>query len=208
MLATFLIWYRKSFKPGFNGFLFKLFYGSEKIKLGKGIKCDTFPDLHLTEGGKLIIGNNVLIRRNVEIRIHKKAVIHIEDNVRLDRGIRLLATNGSELIIGNGTRIGMYSIFNGGDSIRLGNNVLIAGFVYLQTSMHQYKKGININEQGYHHAPIIIEKDVWVGAHSTILPGVKLEEGAVVGSNAVVNKNVEKNTVVGGVPAKVIRERE
>jgi maltose O-acetyltransferase len=52
---------------------------------------------------------------------------------------------------------------------------------------------------------VIIENDVWLGASVTILPGVKIGEGAIVGAGAVVTKNVEPYTVVAGIPAKVIR---
>lgn len=52
---------------------------------------------------------------------------------------------------------------------------------------------------------VIIENDVWLGASVTILPGVRIGEGAIVGAGAVVTKNVEPYTVVAGIPAKVIR---
>ena len=54
-------------------------------------------------------------------------------------------------------------------------------------------------------APIHIGKNVWIGANAVVLPGVSIGDGAVIGAGAVVTKNVEPNTVVGGVPAKVIR---
>ncbi len=54
-------------------------------------------------------------------------------------------------------------------------------------------------------APIRIGKNVWVGANAVILPGVTIGDGAIVAAGAVVNRDVPENTVVGGVPAKVIR---
>ena len=54
---------------------------------------------------------------------------------------------------------------------------------------------------------IEIGDDVWLGSNSIILPGVKLETGVVVGANSVVTKSFPANTVVGGVPAKVLRKR-
>ena len=58
------------------------------------------------------------------------------------------------------------------------------------------------------YAPIHIGKNVWIGANATVLAGVTIGDGAVVAAGAVVNKNVEPNTIVGGVPAKVIKKIE
>lgn len=57
-------------------------------------------------------------------------------------------------------------------------------------------------------APISIAKDVWIGARSIILPGVRIGTGAVVGAGSVVTKNIPDYAVVGGVPARIIRNRK
>ena len=54
-------------------------------------------------------------------------------------------------------------------------------------------------------APIHIGKNVWIGSNATVLPGVSIGDGAIVAAGAVVTKDVPENTIVGGVPAKVIR---
>lgn len=54
--------------------------------------------------------------------------------------------------------------------------------------------------------PIYIGKNVWIGAHATILPGVKVGDGAIIAAGAVVTKDVTANTIVGGVPAKEIKK--
>ena len=56
------------------------------------------------------------------------------------------------------------------------------------------------------YAPIHIGKNVWIGANATVLAGVTIGDGAVVAAGAVVRKDVEPNTIVGGVPAKVIKK--
>lgn len=56
--------------------------------------------------------------------------------------------------------------------------------------------------------PVKIGKNVWIGANVTILPGVTIGEGAIIAAGAVVNKNVEANTIAGGVPAKLIKQIE
>ena len=58
------------------------------------------------------------------------------------------------------------------------------------------------------YAPIHIGKNVWIGANATILAGVTIGDGAVVAAGAVVTKDVEPNTIVGGIPAKIIKKIE
>lgn len=199
--------YFKEQSPLWKGLLFKLFFQSKRLTIGENFKCDSFPDLTMTQNGKITIGDNVLLRRNVELRAHQDSTITIGNNIRIDRGVRILSTNTSQIQLKDGVRIGLYSVLNGGDSIHVGENTLISGFVYLQTSMHRYKGEGLIQKQGYDHAPVHLEKDVWLGAHVVILPNVCIGEGSIVGSNAVVNKSVAKNIIVGGVPAKILKER-
>lgn len=55
-------------------------------------------------------------------------------------------------------------------------------------------------------APIVLGKNVWIGAHATILPGVTIGDNAVVAAGAVVAKDVPQNVIVAGVPAKIIKQ--
>ena len=64
-----------------------------------------------------------------------------------------------------------------------------------------------IAKQGFTSRGIVVEDDVWIGAGVRILDGVTIGTGAIVGAGAVVTKNVEPFTIVGGVPAGVIRTR-
>jgi acetyltransferase-like isoleucine patch superfamily enzyme len=122
--------------------------------------------------------------------------------------VRILAANNAEIVIDSGSRIGLYSVLNGGDSIYVGKKTLISGFVYLQTSMHGFSdRDSSVQDQGYLHAPVRLEEDTWLGTHVVIMPGVTIGKGGIVGSNAVVNKDVDQYQVVAGVPAKPIKER-
>ena len=56
-----------------------------------------------------------------------------------------------------------------------------------------------------HPAPIVIGKNVWIGANATIVPGVTIGNGSIIAAGAVVTKDVPENVVVGGVPAKIIK---
>ena len=90
--------------------------------------------------------------------------------------------------------------------IHIGNNCLIGPDVGIYTAGHRLEpEGRMLDVYGL---PIAIGNDVWIGGHSTILPGVSIGDGAVVAAGAVVTKDVEPNTIVGGVPAKVIKKIE
>jgi len=201
-------YYIKTFRPYFNGMLTKILYYGSRVAIGKNFRTDSIPKIIIDKGCRLIIGDNVEFRRSIEIRSHGKSLINIGGNTRIDRGVRLLAANHANIEINKGVRIGLYTVFNGGDSITIKENTLISGFVYLQTSMHGYgNRDELIKDQGYSHQPIILEQDSWLGTHVVVLPGVTIGKGAVVGSNAVVTKSVEDFCVVAGIPAKVLKER-
>ena len=89
------------------------------------------------------------------------------------------------------------------DNITIGENCCIGGDVRLVTGTHD----INSATFDLMTRPIRIENDVWVATGAIVLPGVTVGEGAVVGAGAVVTKDVEPWTVVGGNPAKFIKER-
>lgn len=84
-----------------------------------------------------------------------------------------------------------------GDGCQIGHNVVFATLnhgIAPQDRSHTYPD------------PIVLEKNVWVGSNATILPGVAIGDNAIVGAGAVVTKDVEANTIVGGNPAKLIRK--
>ena len=109
---------------------------------------------------------------------------------------------GKNIHIGKNVFINMGCKFQDQGGIFIGDGALIGHNVVLATLNHAASpkdRGSMIP------APIRIGKNVWVGANGVILPGVTIGDGAIVAAGAVVNRDVPENTVVGGVPAKVIR---
>ena len=196
-------------KPIILGWIYKILFSNKNLKIGQNFKCDSFPQITLDKNAKIVLGDNLILRRNVEIRTHQYSKLTIANNCRMDRGVRILSTNNSHIEISTGVRIGLYSVFNGGDSIFIGKKTLISGFVYLQTSMHNYfNEEKDIQEQGYTHKNIFIGEDCWIGTHTVIFPGVNLKKKVIVGSSSVVNKSFEENSIVAGSPAKIIYKRK
>lgn len=109
---------------------------------------------------------------------------------------------------GRNIRVGHNVFFNSGcrfqdqGGITIGDGALIGHNVVLATLNHDMDPG---KRHILHPAPIVIGKNVWLGANVTVLPGVTIGDGAVVAAGAVVTRDVPPNTVVGGVPAKVLR---
>lgn len=198
-------WLRQAL-PNLMAVLAKFFYESRNVHIHKGFRCDSMPRILIDNDAELKIGRNVLFRSGVEVRVHKTAKVIIEDDVRIDRGVRILATNKSVVRIGAGSRVGLYSILNGGASISIARSCLISGFVYLQTSMHRITNpDLDIVSQGYEHGEITIENGAWLGAHVVVMPGCRIGSRAVVGSNAVVTHDVDDGTIAAGVPARVLK---
>ena len=143
-------------------------------------------------GRVTVINKNVVIGKNVmiypDVMLCGDGLIEIGDNVS----------------IGNGTVI--YSSKAGG--VKIGNNVMIAAQSYIIDSNHGTAAGELMCRQSLQCSPVVIEDDVWLAAGVKILPGVKIHQGAVIGAQAVVNREVPSNAIAVGVPAKVIKYRE
>ena len=91
--------------------------------------------------------------------------------------------------------------------IKIGDDVLFGPRVQLIASNHGIKLDNLVRLNKWEDKDIIIGSDVWLGAHSIVLAGVTIEDGAVIGAGAVVTKNIEKNSIAAGVPAKIIGYR-
>lgn len=109
---------------------------------------------------------------------------------------------GKNLTIGKNVFINSGCRFQDQGGITIGDGAFIGHMVVFATINH----GFLPEERGHiHPAPIVIGRNVWIGAHATILPGVTIGDNAIVAAGAVVSRSVAPNTVVGGVPARFIR---
>jgi acetyltransferase-like isoleucine patch superfamily enzyme len=92
--------------------------------------------------------------------------------------------------------------------LHIGRDVLIGPNCYLTDANHGTTDGFSVKSQPMCLAPVIVEDEAWIGAHVTVLPGVRVGKGAVIGAGAVVTRDVPAGAVAQGVPARVMHQRK
>lgn len=108
---------------------------------------------------------------------------------------------GSRCQINSGCRLTRVVI---GNSVMIGPDVVVIGKLHATDDLT-----VPMVEQGsFERRPTEIEDDVWIGARAILMPGVRVGTGAIVGAGAVVTRDVDERTVVGGVPARFLKRRE
>lgn len=135
--------------------------------------------------GRLRCGDGLLIYPGLYAETQGDAEIVLGDNVVLSTGVHLVAYAG--IRIGRGSMIGEYT------SIRDANHMRIEGRM--------------LRDAGHHARPILIGEQVWIGRGAAILSGVSIGDGATIGANAVVTRDVPAGAIVAGVPAVPIRRK-
>ncbi len=154
------------------------------------------------------LGNNCSFGRGITITNFSK--ISIGNDVTLSDGSFLYANEGGEIQIGNSLHMNTNSCLAASNlgKIIIGDNVLIAQNVVLRASNHCFDRvDLPINKQGHKGGEIIIEDDCWIGANVVVVPNVTIGRHRIVGAGAVVTSDVTPYSIIGGVPAKLIRYR-
>lgn len=189
MLMSYLYYQRYFFD-----FLYTKIFSFQFGSFGRDSKigiCSNFIGLK-----RIYIGNNT--------RIGRHAVITAWEKVNKD-------FFSPSINIGNNCSIGEYVHITSTNHIEIGNNVLMGRRVTISDNSH----GRNIDRSElqtppqlrkiYSKGKIMIEDNVWIGDKATILAGVRIGFGAVIGANSVVTKDVPAYSIVGGIPAKILR---
>lgn len=154
------------------------------------------------------LGNSLpryYIFNKVRPMFYRIAGINIGHGTTITGPLSLRADTTKKILIGNNTYFNSETRFGcQGDNIIIGSNVLIGPRVSFESASHNiaFEEG---KGRGFFTKEIVIQDKVWIGAGAIVLQGVTIEEGAVVAAGAVVNKNVKRYTVVGGVPARFIK---
>uniref|UniRef100_A0A7C1JQC1 Acyltransferase n=1 Tax=Caldilinea aerophila TaxID=133453 RepID=A0A7C1JQC1_9CHLR len=157
------------------------------------------------------LGRNVYIDQGVYLHACPKG-IKIGDNSFVMHGSVLHVYNFRNLPhafihIGANSLIGEFNVLRGQGGITIGDRVYTAPLVQMLAVNHVFDDPTRpMVEQGITAEGIVVEDDVWIGAGAIITDGVRICKGAVVAAGAVVTQDVPAYTVVGGVPAKVLRK--
>jgi len=160
---------------------------------GKNNRLEIHPRARLWGVTIRLVGDNLACR--------------IGGQCRLSGGQYLLEDQGSRLEIGSGTTIFKpANAVNEGGFVRVGSDCLVAAGVDIRNSDAHSLLDATSRARLNPARNVAIEDHVWIGTHSQILKGVTIGSRAVVASRAVVTKNVAPGTLVGGLPARVIRE--
>jgi len=135
--------------------------------------------------GRLTIGKWVFIGEGNHIRCH-------EGNLRI----------GDKVVFGGWNTINTYL------DIDIGRDCIFADWIYICDFDHRFE-GLEmpIRKQGIVKSPVKIGADCWIGEKSTVLRGVTIGDGSVIASHALVNRDIPPLSVVGGVPARVLKTR-
>jgi len=131
-------------------------------------------------------------------RAHKRVVYY--------PGVRIIPLHKIEL--GNDVDLAWGVIITTNGGVSIGDRTLVGYNSVILSRNHTIpeNKG-QMFSAGHIPAPVNIKNDVWIGANCTILPGVKIGEGAIIAAGSVVTKDVDAFTIVAGNPAKLIRKR-
>lgn len=163
----------------------------DRIHLGRGVYIDEACYLHACPDG-IRIGDRTFVMHG--------SILHVYNFRNLPHAF---------IRIGNDSLIGEYNVLRGQGGITIGDRVYTSPLVQILAVNHVYDDPRRpMVDQGITAEGIVIEDDVWIGSGAIITDGVRIGAGAVVAAGAVVTRHVEPHTVVGGVPAKLIKRIE
>jgi acetyltransferase-like isoleucine patch superfamily enzyme len=176
---------------------------SSDFKCGQNIKISDNANI----GKNVIVGSNVTIGGNSIIR-----QIEVGDNSHLEGGVKIIGKGRGKIVIGKETYVGINNVLDFSDNISIGDFVHIAGpstGLWTHSSARQAVNELPLADKNIDYrptAPIIIENAVYIGGNTTIYPGIVIGHHSIISPNSAVTKSFEPYSMVGGVPAKLIKK--
>lgn len=156
---------------------------------------------------KLIRGHDNSIAMFIRYICLKNCAKKCGDNVAVFSNVYLLNINNME--IGDNVSIHPLCYIDASGGIIIGSDVSVAHNTSILSEEHKHSDiTINIKDQGLDYRKTVIENNVWIGAGCRILGGCHIESGSIIAAGAVAKGRVKANSIMGGVPAKLIKERK
>jgi len=152
-------------------------------------------------GRKVSVGARCIVLRPGGLELGERCVLEPEAYLKL-------VTDSAFLALGADTFVGRGVQFDVAQRITVGEHCLFAPRCFITDHGHGTRAASRIDQQECPSAPVVIGSDVWLGYGVVVLPGVTIGDGAVIGANSVVNRDVEAMSVVAGSPAKFVRMRD
>ena len=184
-------WLKKS-----GGFLFlgkncKIKF-CNKISLGRSVTIGDYVELNALSRSGISIGNDVSILKN--------SIIECTGVIR---------NIGEGIVIGNNVGIAQNCFIQVRGKVTIGNNVIFGPNVSIFSENHIFDDpDLPVSVQGETRKGVVIEDGVWIGTRSVILDGVTVGRNSIVAAGSIVTNNVPAYSIVGGVPARIIKERK
>lgn len=191
-----------------RGYLLKLTIRKSNGLLFIGRRCK------ITFRHKITFGRTVIIGDNVEINALSKTGVTIGNNVSILKNTIIECTGvirnlGEGLIIGNSVGIAQNCFIQVRGMIIIGNNVILGPNVSIFSENHNFDNpDLPVSLQGETRKGVTIEDGVWIGTRAVILDGVNVGKNSIVAAGSIVTKDVPPYSIVGGIPAKVIKYRK
>jgi acetyltransferase-like isoleucine patch superfamily enzyme len=175
------------------------------MMLGKGVSF--FNSSKIKWGKFLRLGNQVYVSAL------SKNGIHFGDNVSIGAFSRVIVCTslndiGDKIVIGSNVGIGEFAYLGGAGGLKIGDECIVGQYLSCHPENHNYEKtSIAIRHQGVSRKGIDIGKNCWIGSKVTILDGVKIGAGSIIAAGSIVTKSFNENSIIGGVPAKLLKTR-
>lgn len=180
------------------------FFLYQKVFLGKNCNISHKPNI--------LFRKNVTIENDVTIDGYAKNKLIFGNNVKVGAYSLVSCTShlskyGVGLTIGNNSAFGRFTEFGAAGGIEIGNDVIAGSYISFHSENHNFSdSSLLIREQGVTSKGIKIGNNVWIGAKATFLDGAIIGNNCVVAAGAVVNGIFPNNVIIGGVPAKILKE--
>lgn len=175
----------------------------KKVFLGRNTKISNKRNINF--------GKSVTIEDNVVIDGYAKNKLVLGDFVKIGSNSVVSCTShlsmyGIGLTIGNNSAVGRFTEFGAAGGIKIGNDVIMGSYISFHSQNHNFhSQGVLIREQGVTSKGIELKNNIWVGAKVTFLDGSIVGNNCVVAAGSLVKGEFPDNVVIGGVPAKIIK---